>query len=132
MELLEEIRRGHAAGEIIKDLAKKHGVHRRMVRQAIRNAIPLGRYTHRVAISNPGFPTDPALRAAGHPAQAWQSGIVPAISKHAGDPTGIGVGARQAGPGASAGAVAALSAMSYRRTHALPSATGPPLRLDTS
>ena len=40
MELFEEIRRGHAAGETIKDLAKKHGVHRRMVRQAIRNAIP--------------------------------------------------------------------------------------------
>ena len=40
MELFEEIRRGHAAGETIKGLAKKHGVHRRMVRQAIANAIP--------------------------------------------------------------------------------------------
>ena len=40
MELFEEIRRGHAAGETIKGLAKKHGVHRRMVRQAIVSAIP--------------------------------------------------------------------------------------------
>ena len=41
MELFEEIRRGYAAGETIKGLAKKHGVHRRMVRQAI-SAIPPG------------------------------------------------------------------------------------------
>jgi hypothetical protein len=40
VELFEEIRRGHAAGETIKALAKKHGVHRRMVRQAIASAIP--------------------------------------------------------------------------------------------
>ena len=40
MELFEEIRRGHAAGETIKGLAKKYGVHRRMVRQAIAHAIP--------------------------------------------------------------------------------------------
>ena len=40
MELFEEIRRGYAAGETIKGLAKKHGVHRRMVRQAIGSAIP--------------------------------------------------------------------------------------------
>jgi hypothetical protein len=40
VELFEAIRRGHAAGETIKGLAKKHGVHRRMVRQAIANAIP--------------------------------------------------------------------------------------------
>ena len=40
MELFEEIRRGYAAGETIKGLAKKHGVHRRMVRQAIASAIP--------------------------------------------------------------------------------------------
>ena len=40
MELFEEIRRGLAAGETIKGLAKKHGVHRRMVRQEIDNAIP--------------------------------------------------------------------------------------------
>ena len=39
MELFEEIRRGHAAGEPIKGLAKKLGVHRRMVRQAIASAI---------------------------------------------------------------------------------------------
>ena len=31
---------GYAAGETIKGLAKKHGVHRRMVRQAIASAIP--------------------------------------------------------------------------------------------
>jgi len=40
VELFEEIRRGHAAGETIQGLAKKHGVHRRMVRQAIASAIP--------------------------------------------------------------------------------------------
>src|SRR6184192_2942050 len=40
VELFEQIRRGHAAGETIKGLAKKHGVHRRMVRQAIASAIP--------------------------------------------------------------------------------------------
>lgn len=40
MELFEEFRRGHAAGESIKGLAKKHGVHRRMVRQALDSAIP--------------------------------------------------------------------------------------------
>ena len=40
MELFEEIRRGYAAGETIKGLAKKHGVHRRMVRQAVASAIP--------------------------------------------------------------------------------------------
>jgi hypothetical protein len=39
VELFEEIRRGHAAGETIQGLAKKHGVHRR-VRQAIASAIP--------------------------------------------------------------------------------------------
>jgi transposase len=43
VELFEEIRRGHAAGETIKGLAKKYGVHRRMVRQAIASAIPLER-----------------------------------------------------------------------------------------
>jgi hypothetical protein len=40
VELFEQIRRGYAAGETIKGLAKKHGVHRRMVRQAIAGAIP--------------------------------------------------------------------------------------------
>ncbi len=40
MELFEEIRRGHAAGETILGLAKKHNVHRRMVRQALANAVP--------------------------------------------------------------------------------------------
>jgi transposase len=40
VELFEEIRRGHAAGETILGLAKKHGVHRRVVRQAIASAIP--------------------------------------------------------------------------------------------
>jgi len=40
VELFEEIRRGHAAGETIKGLAKKYGVHRRMVRQAIASAVP--------------------------------------------------------------------------------------------
>jgi transposase len=40
VELFEEIRRGYAAGETIQGLAKKHEVHRRMVRQAIASAIP--------------------------------------------------------------------------------------------
>jgi transposase len=40
MELFEMIRRGHAAGETIRQLAKKHNVHRRMVRQALDGAIP--------------------------------------------------------------------------------------------
>jgi transposase len=40
MELFEMIRRGHAAGETIHQLAKKHKVHRRTVRQALESAIP--------------------------------------------------------------------------------------------
>ncbi len=40
MELFQEIRRGHAAGETIKGLAKKYQVHRRVVRQALANAVP--------------------------------------------------------------------------------------------
>ena len=40
MELFEQIRLGYAAGETILGLAQKHGVHRRMVRQAIQSAIP--------------------------------------------------------------------------------------------
>jgi hypothetical protein len=40
VEIFEEIRRGYAAGETIQGLAKKHGVHRRMVRQALASAIP--------------------------------------------------------------------------------------------
>jgi len=40
VELFEELRRGYAAGESILGLAKKYGVHRRMVRQAIASAIP--------------------------------------------------------------------------------------------
>lgn len=40
MELFEVIRREYAAGETIQGLSKKHGVHRRMVRQAIASAIP--------------------------------------------------------------------------------------------
>jgi transposase len=40
VELFEEIRRGHAAGETIQGLATKYGIHRRMVRQAISAALP--------------------------------------------------------------------------------------------
>ncbi len=43
MELFEEIRQGHAAGDTIQGLATKHGIHRRMVRQAISAAIPPAR-----------------------------------------------------------------------------------------
>jgi transposase len=43
VELFEEIRRGHAAGETIQGLATKYGIHRRMVRQAISAAIPPAR-----------------------------------------------------------------------------------------
>ena len=40
MKLFEKIRREHAAGETIRALSKKNGVHRRMVRQALAEAIP--------------------------------------------------------------------------------------------
>ncbi len=40
MELFEQMRRGHAAGRSIRELAKEFGSHRRMVRQALASAIP--------------------------------------------------------------------------------------------
>ena len=47
MELFEEIRRGYAAGETILVLARKHQVHRRMVRRALMNAMPPERKTQK-------------------------------------------------------------------------------------
>jgi len=35
------IRRGHAAGETIRQLARKHNVHRRVVRQPLESANPI-------------------------------------------------------------------------------------------
>jgi len=43
VELFEHIRRGYGAGETIQGLATKHGVHRRIVRQAISAALPPAR-----------------------------------------------------------------------------------------
>ena len=40
MKLFEEIRRGYAVGETILALSRRHQVHRRMVRQALANAVP--------------------------------------------------------------------------------------------
>jgi hypothetical protein len=40
VELFEVMRREYAAGETIQGLSTKHGVHRRMVRQALASAIP--------------------------------------------------------------------------------------------
>ena len=45
MELFEEIRRGHAAGESVLALATKYQIHRRMVRQALASALPPERKT---------------------------------------------------------------------------------------
>jgi hypothetical protein len=40
VELFEVMRREYAAGETIQGLSTKHGVHRRMVRQALASSIP--------------------------------------------------------------------------------------------
>lgn len=43
MDLYAEIRRDHERGEGIKALARKYKVHRRMVREALRSALPAER-----------------------------------------------------------------------------------------
>ena len=40
MEQFEQIRRDYEAGKTIRQLAKQYGVHRRMVRQALEDAMP--------------------------------------------------------------------------------------------
>jgi len=40
MEMFEQIRRAYTDGESVAGLARKYGIHRRMVRQALANAIP--------------------------------------------------------------------------------------------
>jgi hypothetical protein len=40
MELFEQLRREYAEGKTIAGLSRNHGIHRRMVRQALGNAIP--------------------------------------------------------------------------------------------
>ena len=45
VELFERIRREHDAGVSIRELARRYRVHRRMVRQAIGNAVPPARKT---------------------------------------------------------------------------------------
>lgn len=40
MELFEKIRQGYKAGKTIRELAREHEVHRRMVRQAVASAVP--------------------------------------------------------------------------------------------
>ena len=40
MEQFEQIRRDYEAGKTIRQLAKQYGVHRRMVRQALEDALP--------------------------------------------------------------------------------------------
>jgi hypothetical protein len=48
LELFEAIRRDARQGESVRELAERHGVHRRTVRQAIDSALLLGRW--RVAV----------------------------------------------------------------------------------
>ena len=40
VEQFEQIRRDYEAGKTIRQLAKQYGVHRRMVRQALDDALP--------------------------------------------------------------------------------------------
>ena len=111
----------------------------------------LGRYTHRVAISNQRLKNVENVEVTFHykqyraedgqqaremtvsaeevirrfllhtqPTQGGQSGTVPAIAEYAAGPPDTRGGAKQAGPGSSADAGVALSAMSYRHTRADP------------
>ncbi len=58
MEQFERIRREHREEEVsIRELARRHGVHRRAVRQALKSAAPPPRQPHEPA--RPGVAYDP-------------------------------------------------------------------------
>jgi len=60
VELFEQIRRDRRREQLsIRELAERHGVHRRAVRQALASALPPPRKTYRHELdrlSDPGWP----------------------------------------------------------------------------